>query len=163
MDPGNCVLSNPAVSDICVGLAAGAWYTQGCPSRYGWLALAGLIVYIAAFAPGMGPVPWTVNSEIYPADLRGVCGGIAATANWLSNLLVAQTFLSLVDLLGTSTVFLLLGVFSVLALWFVQVAVPETKGLSFEEVDQLWQERARRRTLLSASRSGSDYSPVANP
>ncbi|KAL4381807.1 hypothetical protein AHAS_Ahas04G0170400 [Arachis hypogaea] len=33
---------------------------------YGWLAVLGLALYIAFFSPGMGTVPWTVNSEIYP-------------------------------------------------------------------------------------------------
>ncbi|KAL2921039.1 Inositol transporter 1, partial [Bienertia sinuspersici] len=39
------------------------------------LAVVGLALYIAFFSPGMGPVPWTVNSEIYPEAYRGICGG----------------------------------------------------------------------------------------
>lgn len=45
-------------------------------------ARAGLMLYLAAFSPGLGPVPWAVNAEIYPLRLRGVMGGAAATANW---------------------------------------------------------------------------------
>ncbi|CAN6808159.1 unnamed protein product, partial [Brassica oleracea] len=36
------------------------------------------------FAPGMGPVPWTVNSEIYLQQYRGICGGMSETVNWIS-------------------------------------------------------------------------------
>ncbi|KAH9308355.1 hypothetical protein KI387_036266 [Taxus chinensis] len=143
MQPGSCLIHNGTVADICTG-SSRSWYTQSCPSNYGWLALVGLVLYIMAFSPGMGPVPWAVNSEIYPAQLRGVCGGIAATANWVSNLLVAQSFLSLTRLLGTAGAFSLFTCLSVLALIFVLVAVPETKGLSFQEVEQLWEERAKR-------------------
>lgn len=46
------------------------------------IATAGLMLYLAAFSPGLGPVPWAVNAEMYPLRLRGVMGGAAATANW---------------------------------------------------------------------------------
>lgn len=139
--PGACLISNKTVGDNCVAQSR-VWFTQGCPSHYGWLALIGLAFYIICFAPGMGPVPWAVNSEIYPLKYRGMCGGIAATANWISNLIVAQTFLSLTHALGTSTTFALFGGISILALLFVLFFVPETKGLSFEEVENMWKRRA---------------------
>ena len=52
---------------------------DACPNPYGWLALLALILYLVFFAPGMGPVPWTVNSEIYALPVRGVANGLAAT------------------------------------------------------------------------------------
>ncbi|KAH7423870.1 hypothetical protein KP509_12G078500 [Ceratopteris richardii] len=139
--PGACLVSNKTTSDLCIGQSR-AWFTQGCPSHYGWLALIGLSLYIICFSPGMGPVPWAVNSEIYPLRLRGMCGGLAATANWISNFVVSLTFLSLISALGTSMTFLLFGVITVLALIFVCIFVPETRGLSFEEVETLWKRRS---------------------
>ena len=120
-----------------------SWFTKGCPSHYGWLAILGLAMYIMAFSPGMGPVPWAVNSEVYPLKYRGLCGGIAATANWVANLIISESFLSLVKGIGTSMTFLLFGCISVLALLFVVYFVPETKGLSFQEVEDMLEERAR--------------------
>ncbi|KAK6917152.1 Major facilitator, sugar transporter-like [Dillenia turbinata] len=139
--PGACLLSNDTVKDICHGEDR-LWYTRGCPSRYGWLALIGLALYIIFFSPGMGTVPWIVNSEIYPLRFRGVCGGIAATANWVSNLIVAQSFLSLTEAIGTSWTFLIFGIISVVALFFVLICVPETKGLPIEEVENMLETRA---------------------
>uniref|UniRef100_A0A2P2KUR1 Uncharacterized protein MANES_15G123900 n=1 Tax=Rhizophora mucronata TaxID=61149 RepID=A0A2P2KUR1_RHIMU len=118
------------------------WYTEGCPSKYGWLALIGLALYIIFFSPGMGTVPWIVNSEIYPLRFRGVCGGMAATANWISNLIVAQTFLSLAKAVGTSWAFLVFGGIAVLALTFVLICVPETKGLPIEEIEKMLELRS---------------------
>ncbi|KAF3575430.1 hypothetical protein DY000_02035904 [Brassica cretica] len=109
---------------------------------YGWLAVLGLALYIAFFAPGMGPVPWTVNSEIYPQQYRGICGGMSATVNWISNLIVAQTFLSVAEAAGTGVTFLILAGIAVLAAVFVIVFVPETQGLTFSEVEQIWKEKA---------------------
>lgn len=141
--PGACWISNSTVKDLCHGENR-LWYTRGCPSRFGWLALIGLALYIIFFSPGMGTVPWIVNSEIYPLRFRGVCGGIAATANWISNLIVAQSFLSLTDAIGASWTFLIFGVISVIALFFVLICVPETKGLPIEEVEKMLEHRAAR-------------------
>lgn len=116
---------------------------SSCGTQFGWFAVLGLAMYIAFFAPGMGPVPWAVNSEIYPGAYRGICGGMSATVNWISNLIVAQTFLSVVSVIGTSATFLLLAGIAVIAFAFVVVFVPETKGMSFEQVERLWRERAR--------------------
>ncbi|XP_057424543.1 inositol transporter 1-like isoform X2 [Lotus japonicus] len=109
---------------------------------YGWFAVLGLALYISFFSPGMGTVPWTVNSEIYPQKYRGMCGGMSATVNWVSNLIVAQSFLSLAGAAGAGFTFLLLAVIAVLAFLFVVLYVPETKGLTFDEVELLWKERA---------------------
>ncbi|XP_062096693.1 probable inositol transporter 2 [Humulus lupulus] len=139
--PGACLISNDTVKDMCKKEDR-LWYTRGCPSKLGWLALVGLALYIIFFSPGMGTVPWIVNSEIYPLRFRGVCGGIAATANWISNLIVAQSFLSLTQAIGTSWTFLIFGVISVVALIFVLVCVPETKGLPIEEVEKMLETRS---------------------
>ncbi|PUZ47773.1 hypothetical protein GQ55_7G193000 [Panicum hallii var. hallii] len=124
-------------SSLCMAAANGT-----CQGALGWFAVAGLALYIAFFSPGMGPVPWAVNSEIYPEAYRGMCGGMSATVNWISNLIVAQTFLSIVGLVGTGLTFLIIAGIAVLAFIFVALYVPETKGLSFEQVEQLWKEKA---------------------
>ncbi|KAL7595993.1 hypothetical protein Lser_V15G29436 [Lactuca serriola] len=111
-------------------------------ANVGWIAVLGLALYIAFFAPGMGPVPWTVNSEIYPEAYRGICGGMSATVNWISNLIVAQSFLSVADAVGTGWTFMILAGISVAAFGFVVAFVPETKGLTFDEVEKIWKERA---------------------
>ncbi|KAI3495448.1 hypothetical protein L1887_37789 [Cichorium endivia] len=139
--PGACLIADSSVRGTCQGEGR-LWYTRGCPSQLGWLALVGLALYIAFFSPGMGTVPWIVNSEIYPLRFRGVCGGIAATSNWISNLIVAQSFLSLTEAIGTSWTFLGFGVISVIALLFVVIFVPETKGLPIEDVEKMLEERA---------------------
>ncbi|GJN02492.1 hypothetical protein PR202_ga19850 [Eleusine coracana subsp. coracana] len=128
------------------GTIVGIYLIDRCgstaPGPYELVGLAGLALYIAFFSPGMGPVPWAVNSEIYPEAYRGMCGGMSATVNWISNLVVAQTFLSIVGLVGTGMTFLIIAGIAVLAFIFVAVYVPETKGLSFEEVEQLWKKKA---------------------
>ncbi|KAH7447976.1 hypothetical protein KP509_01G130400 [Ceratopteris richardii] len=117
----------------------------------GWAAVMGLGLYIIAFSPGMGPVPWAVNSEIYPLKYRGLCGGIAATACWTSNLVVSMTFLSLTKAVGASYTFVVFIGIVLLALLFVFTYVPETKGMSFEEVENMWRRRAGKEPLPNSA------------
>lgn len=138
--PGACLISNDTTKDLC-GNEHRSWYTKGCPSKFGYLALLGLGLYIIFFSPGMGTVPWVVNSEIYPLRYRGICGGMASTSNWVSNLIVAQSFLSLTDAIGTSYTFMIFIFITIAAIIFVIIFVPETKGLPMEEVEAMLERR----------------------
>ncbi|KAI5072012.1 hypothetical protein GOP47_0012118 [Adiantum capillus-veneris] len=79
MNMGTCLELGSAA--MCTDQSR-TWYTSVCPGNFGWMSVLGLTLFIIFFAPGMGPVPWTVNSEIYPLQFRGTCGGIAAMSNW---------------------------------------------------------------------------------
>jgi MFS transporter, SP family, solute carrier family 2 (myo-inositol transporter), member 13 len=117
---------------------------QGCPSPYRHLLVGFIMAYLLAFSVGMGPVPWAVNAEIYPLQMRGVASGIAGTANWLTNGVVSQTFLSLVTSMRASGTF---GIYAAIAaqgfIW-AAVFLPETKGLTLDEVQQIFAQRAHR-------------------
>ena len=89
----------------------------------------------------MGTVPWVVNSEIYPLRYRGICGGIASTTCWICNLIVSQSFLSLTEAIGTAFTFMIFGIIAVVAIIFVLIFVPETKGLPIEEVEKMLDDR----------------------
>lgn len=134
---GACLALNDDVRKSCRSEHNRVWYTKGCPSKVGFVAIIFLGLYILFFSPGMGTVPWVINSEIYPLKYRGIGGGIAAVANWCSNLLVSETFLSLTEALGSSGTFLLFAGFSIIGLVAIFFLVPETKGLAFEEVEEL--------------------------
>ncbi|KAK8466107.1 hypothetical protein PHAVU_008G002000 [Phaseolus vulgaris] len=137
-------LSSLAGVAVSLVVLAFAFYKQSTSSNefYGWLAVVGLAMYIGFFSPGMGPVPWTLSSEIYPEEYRGICGGMSATVCWVSNLIVSETFLTISEGIGIGSTFLIIGGITVVAFIFVAVYVPETKGLTFDEVEVIWRERA---------------------
>lgn len=60
----------------------------GLSSR--WHILVFILLYLISFSPGLGPVPWAVNAEIYPLEIRSVGNGVASTANWIANFIVSQ-------------------------------------------------------------------------
>ncbi|XP_035829186.1 proton myo-inositol cotransporter [Aplysia californica] len=73
------------------------WASDYCPTSYSWMAILGLALYLVFFAPGMGPMPWTINSEIHPLWARSTGNSLSAATNWISNLLVSMTFLTLTE------------------------------------------------------------------
>lgn len=85
---------------------------------------------------------WLLISEIFPLAIRARGMSAATIANWLANLIVALTFLDLVDLLSRPGVFFLYAALTFGALFFVRALVPETKGVSLEDVQAFWVGRA---------------------
>lgn len=114
------------------------WAYNWCPSRYAWMTIMGLILYLFFFAPGLGAMPWTINSEIYPLWARSTCFSVATSFNWAFNLLISMTFLTLTEALTKYGTFWLYGGLSLLGWFFFFFFLPETKGKSLEEVSDLF-------------------------
>jgi|SRR5579872_1180267 len=103
-----------------------------------WMVLTDILVYLAAFDIGLGPVFWLLISEIYPTTVRAEAMSLATMANWGSNFLVAATFLSLVDHLGMRGSFLLFAGLCFVAFLFAAYLVPETRGRTLEQIESSW-------------------------
>ncbi|WP_395658931.1 sugar porter family MFS transporter [Nocardioides sp.] len=108
------------------------------PSNAGLLALVGMVTFIASFAFSLGPIVWTVINEVFPSHVRGKGVAAATALNWFAAWVVTQTFLSVVDLTSTSGAFLIFAFFCVVTLFFVHRYLPETKGRTLEEVQEMW-------------------------
>jgi len=112
-----------------------AYFTSPALQQHAsYLALLGLLVYIASFAVGLGPVFWLMISEIYPTGIRSKSMSLATVANWAANFIVAGTFLSLGSLMTRQGTFYLYGALGVLAFLFFLRKVPETRGQSLEDI-----------------------------
>ncbi|XP_051648547.1 solute carrier family 2, facilitated glucose transporter member 12 [Manacus candei] len=99
-----------------------------------WLSLASLLVYVAAFSIGLGPMSWLVLSEIFPGGIRGRAMALTSSMNWGINLLISLTFLTVTELIGLSWVCFIYTIMSLASLAFVTVFIPETKGCSLEQI-----------------------------
>jgi sugar porter (SP) family MFS transporter len=125
--------------------------SSNAPTDTGVIMLMAMMVFIGSFAFSLGPVVWTVINEIYPSSVRGRGVAVATAVNWGSAWLVTQFFLSLTDLLGESGTFALFAFMCVVAFFFVKKLVPETKGRTLDEIQEMFETGAPAQ------------SPVASP
>jgi len=119
---------------VTLFVLSGAFFA-GASGQLAWIAVISVAAFVGFFAIGLGPVFWLLIAEIFPLALRGRAMSLATVANWTFNLIVSATFLNLVGAFGSTGAFLAYGVLSVLALAFVVVTVPETKGRSLEQIE----------------------------
>jgi MFS family permease len=97
--------------------------------------LIGLLMFVASFAISMGPVMWTLLSEIFPNKLRGLAISIMGFWNSIVSFSVATVFPAQLEYMGSSTTYFIYSFFGLLTLIFVWRFVPETKGKSLEELE----------------------------
>ncbi len=121
-----------AVAEIALGIA---FLIQPPPGNL----ILGIILFCAAsFAVGLGPGVWVVMSELFPTRIRGRAMSIATVSLWVACVALTATFLSLVSALGPSGAFWLYSTMCVTMFVFVWRVVPETKGKTLEEIEQMW-------------------------
>lgn len=101
------------------------------------LVLFAIIGYIAAFAISLGPVMWAMFSEIFPNRLRGLAISVAGLFNSLVSYTVQQVFPWELSVLGPAGTFLLFAIFAALAFIFTVKYIPETKGKTLEELEEV--------------------------
>lgn len=98
--------------------------------------LVAIMVYVGAYALGMGNVPW-MQSELFPLAVRSLGSGIATATCWGANFIVGLTFLPLMDLMSPSWTFVLYAVICCIGYFMVWRIYPETAGLTLEEATAL--------------------------
>ncbi|KAF9661403.1 hypothetical protein SADUNF_Sadunf19G0065100 [Salix dunnii] len=99
------------------------------------MAVAALLLYVGCYQLSFGPIGWLMISEIFPLRLRGRGLGIAVLVNFGANALVTFAFSPLKEWLGAGILFYVFGAIAVLSLLFIFFIVPETKGLTLEEIE----------------------------
>ena len=104
----------------------------------GIFTLTCIMLFIAFFSSCIGPVFWTLVSEIFPNRIRGKAVAFASFTQWVFNFLVVLLFPHFLASLGGAVTFLFLALMSLLQWLFTYLYVPETKGKSLEEIEKLW-------------------------
>jgi len=111
------------------------------------VAMIFLDTFIASFAVGVGGTGWLIQGEVFPTAVRGQCAAIAAMIDWLANFALIEVFPTWQGAIGLPLVMVCFAGLALIAVLFVQVFLPETKGRSVDEIIHLFERRAQAGTV----------------
>jgi MFS family permease len=117
---------------LCACCGAGGITTQKS------IILVALFIYIGGYQVGFGPVCWLIISEIFPLEVRGKAVSLAVVTNFLWNTIMTFIFPAELEYIGTAPTFYLYALILVFGIYFIYTRVPETKGLSLEEIEDFF-------------------------
>ncbi|XP_074563247.1 monosaccharide-sensing protein 2-like [Curcuma longa] len=98
------------------------------------LSTISVVVYFCCFVMGFGPIPNILCSEIFPTRVRGVCIAICSLTFWFCDIIVTYTLPVMLNTVGLASVFGIYAVVCLIALLFVFLKIPETKGMPLEVI-----------------------------
>lgn len=124
-------LGGMAISLVIVGLLFLLGQTSGI------IILVFILTFCASFAIGFGPVVWVLLSEIYPTNIRGRAMSVATLALWIGVAMIGQFVPWMLENLSPAGTFLVFALFCI-PVPFVLTRVPETKGMSLEDIEIAW-------------------------
>lgn len=99
------------------------------------LLLVFLCIYVFFYAFTWAPLTWVIAGEIFPLAVRGKAAGLASSFNWIGSFVVGLLFPIMTAALPQEAVFAIFGIICIFGVIFVKTRVPETKGISLEEIE----------------------------
>jgi sugar porter (SP) family MFS transporter len=103
------------------------------------LGFIGLVLFTVGFTFGFGSLVWVYAGEAFPARLRAPGASAMLTADLVANAIVAAVFLTMLNGLGGAGTFAVFGALALVAMVFVHLKAPETKGRRLEEIQEYWE------------------------
>jgi SP family arabinose:H+ symporter-like MFS transporter len=104
----------------------------------GYLLIISIILFLACFAFSIGPLKFVIAGEIFPTSIRGRAMGVSIMVMWVADTIVGQLTPIMLSSFGPAWTFWIFSFCCLLSFWVVFKKVPETKGKSLEEVQELW-------------------------
>lgn len=127
-----------------LGLSVKSFATDGAS----WITITMLFAYMGCFSMGLGPGAWLVPSEVFATSIRAKAVSIATCSNRVAATLLASTVLSLAHLLGWGGYFLLLAMICFVVACLMYKGLPETKGMTLEEMTKYFREISNDKSSL---------------
>lgn len=126
-----------ALSHIAIGTYFSLKSSGTSMDHLSWLPVVSLSVFEIAFGSGIGPVSYVLLGELFSPSAKKVIAPVGKSFNLFMAFVVGLVFPILVDLIGSSATFFMFSGFSVLALFFTIFFIPETKGKSLVEIQEM--------------------------
>jgi len=103
----------------------------------GTIILIFILTFCASFAISFGPVVWVLLSELYPTNIRGRAMSLATLSLWIGVAMIGQFVPWMLENLTAAGTFFVFALFCI-PVPFVLKRIPETKGMSLEDIEKVW-------------------------
>lgn len=101
-----------------------------------YIVLSLTVMFLAFQQAAVSPVTWLMLSEMFPLQIRGIGMGVTVLCLWVANFFVGFLFPVFLESFGLSGAFYIFVVLGILGITFVAKFLPETKGLTLEQLEQ---------------------------
>ena len=139
----NLLLTTFPLMSLCLFFTGFSfWIPSSSKAQIACVAL-GLYLFGIVYSPGEGPVPFTYSAEAYPLYIRPLGMSLATATTWFFNFVLSVTWPSLLKAFKPQGAFAWYAVLNIIVFFGVLFFVPETKGKTLEELDQVFGVRSR--------------------
>ncbi|ORY31840.1 putative sugar transporter [Naematelia encephala] len=142
------LLIGAAAQAICAVIAAfvGHYYTDSAgvsastKQLGGNILIAFAVIHVAMYSLWWGPTPWVLLGETFPLRVRPKCIALGSASNWFWNFMLSYFSPLIAGDIGPLILLIFFGCL-IFAFFYVYLMIPETKGISLEEVDELYRSK----------------------
>ncbi|KAG7035098.1 Polyol transporter 5 [Cucurbita argyrosperma subsp. argyrosperma] len=118
------------------------------------LCISMVLMFVASFSIGMGPITWVYSSEIFPLKLRAQGTSMGVAVNRVTSGILSMTFLSLYKAITIGGAFFLFAAVASVAWIFFYTTLPETQGKTLEEMEGLFGNFRRKSAAAGKKETG---------
>lgn len=111
--------------------------------EWGWIPVVLILTYVFTSTLGLLTIPFAMNAEIYPQKYRGLGSGLTICATYTICFICVKLYPEMVIELGSFNVCLFYGVASFLSIFYVYFILPETKGKSLQDIENMFKPKPR--------------------
>ncbi|KAG5875444.1 hypothetical protein JTB14_006265 [Gonioctena quinquepunctata] len=95
-----------------------------------------LVAFIFVYTIGMGPLAWTVSSELFAHNIKSKASALTAVVCWMCGFFIVKYFQAVSDQLGMGVLFIFFSACTAVAIFFVQFIVIETAGKTYDQIQK---------------------------
>ncbi|CAM1506348.1 Fc.00g059890.m01.CDS01 [Cosmosporella sp. VM-42] len=132
-----------SIMAILVGLYSSKWDSH---SDAGWAAVAMAFIFIMVYGVSYSPLGWALPSEVFPSATRSKGVALSTATCWICNFIVGVITPPMLENLGFGT-YLFYGAWCAIAVVWAWFLVPETKGKTLEQMDEVFGDNSAREEI----------------
>ncbi|XP_050736169.1 facilitated trehalose transporter Tret1-like [Eriocheir sinensis] len=107
-----------------------------------WVPLAAVLVFVAAYGAGIGPIPWLYVGELLPSPVRSLGASLITTCDAVAVFVINYAFFSLIDHIGLGVTFMAFAALNFLIAVVVWLWIPESRGVSLQELENIFKAKS---------------------